>query len=794
MSSTLKLTQPLTQLPIQISQEQRQQQLIELQKRRAAILAARALPVVPVSQIQVAPVSQIQVAPVIPPKPIPGQQSVYFGSLFSKIQNSATGAFNKIKQDPRIQTQIQNYLPSNSQIPRQEYGNINFIAFAGVVLSRLAYYDYNLFIDIFNSVMSVPYPETGQTFGNLLMQINGKISTMPTMPPGSLDDNQIFGVQRINFNTMNQGLNQIFSPSREVLLQQKKQPQEQMQPQQMQPQQSSSRFGRLFSFTSRQSQEQMQMQSQQGIKFISIASSRYTEIFAVADSKTPNMIYLLFRGTSTAKTGKVYLNKKTAFPMQLCQENPDTFLYGMVRVLSELFHTIIEAVTFLATNFLGNSQPNTVKLFVTGHSLGGGLATIFAYLWQDAKMKSPYNSGKYAVLSKQIICISVGAPRALGVQTAKKFCDYVKKGDIYYIRLVTEGDDVTALPIKTALPGLSESYSHPCSSSLIESGMKVFYTFFDNANANANANASDNRSLVVRTCQKKAPFDCNNNSQSLTEKLMTQARKAPQIANAAYKSGNQAALNLAGEVHLIYLGIIFSDIETIIKSIDGTPSDLSNEEATEEEKNKGVKKIIICRLIEGSLVASNTIPSYKSYFYLLSDLTTPNGFVQVPILGISISAPAQDVKMTSGAFNRIMNSMEQITTASDLLLKGKNFNPVSKGFWASIMGPRMMPPIGCPVQRRTMSGINLFGRTPPPPPPPKQGLLSALFSAPPPPPPPTPKSRFGIFGFGGKTLKRKIKKIINTKTNKNINTKKQNKKSIKNKKQIKSRKQTKSRK
>jgi poly(3-hydroxybutyrate) depolymerase len=44
-----------------------------------------------------------------------------------------------------------------------------------------------------------------------------------------------------------------------------------------------------------------------------------------------------------------------------------------------MIHTIIETMRYLATDFLGATQPNSVKIFTTGHSLGGAMCTNFAY-------------------------------------------------------------------------------------------------------------------------------------------------------------------------------------------------------------------------------------------------------------------------------------------------------------------------------------------------------------------------------------------------------------------------------
>jgi hypothetical protein len=195
------------------------------------------------------------------------------------------------------------------------------------------------------------------------------------------------------------------------------------------------------------------------VKYISIGWSNYGEVFVVADKRMPNTIFVLFRGTYSAKTAALYSKPTSAVPLTVCNDTagkPEQFLYGIFKATSEMIHTIVESVRYLATDFLGATKPNSVKIFTTGHSLGGAMCTDFAYLWVGIKKTAPYNTGPYNVLADNIVCVSLGAPRCMSSSVAQKFCNLVSIGKILYLRITTNGDPITGVPLKLG-------YQHPCS-------------------------------------------------------------------------------------------------------------------------------------------------------------------------------------------------------------------------------------------------------------------------------------------------------------------------------------------
>ncbi len=203
------------------------------------------------------------------------------------------------------------------------------------------------------------------------------------------------------------------------------------------------------------------------IRYISIATSNYGEIYIVADKRTPHTLYIAFRGTYSAKTAGIYLQMNTFEPYEV--KNGDGFLLGMYKTIIEVFHTIVEAMVEMS-KFLGATQP--IKIFTTGHSLGAGLATIFSYLWQHFSSHEQYKDARYKVFSPNIICLSYGSPRVFNPQAASKFCEYAtsygpgKPLKIFYERVVSKGDPVAGMPKKSFLVvhrGIIARYEHPCS-------------------------------------------------------------------------------------------------------------------------------------------------------------------------------------------------------------------------------------------------------------------------------------------------------------------------------------------
>jgi hypothetical protein len=325
---------------------------------------------------------------------------------------------------------------SNLNRKSEKYGDVHFISFFGAILARLAYLNDNNFLKNYASIIGpVIQPK-------ILQAING---VNPNNLRLLLDDQTLFGLNKWpndtfrNFEYSYKGRNYLDVLKLNI-------------PQNVNIINGETIGNLVYPPPGQQTQPN-------DVKYISIGWSNYGEVYVVADKRMPSMLFVLFRGTYSAKTAALYSKPTSIVPLTVCNDaagKPEQFLYGIFKATSEMIHTIVEAMRYLATDFLGATQPNSVKVFTTGHSLGGAMTTDFAYLWMGVKKTAPYNSAPYNVLSDNIVCISLGAPRCMSSSVAQKFCRLVAEGKILYLRITTNGDPVTGVPLKFG-------YQHPCS-------------------------------------------------------------------------------------------------------------------------------------------------------------------------------------------------------------------------------------------------------------------------------------------------------------------------------------------
>ena len=325
---------------------------------------------------------------------------------------------------------------SNFSRKTDMYGDVHFISFLGSILSRLAYMDDNKFLANYSQIIGpVIQPKILQGINSVNANNLGEL----------LDDQKIFGLDK--------GQNDIFSN--------------------YEYQYKGKNFIDFIKLNMPQNiniingdiagNKSLPVPGQptplDAVKYISIGWSNYGEIYVVADKRMPNTLFLIFRGTYSAKTAALYSKPTSVVPLTVCNDSkgePEKFLYGIFKPTTEMIHTIIETMRYLAVDFLGATAPNSVKIFTTGHSLGGAMCSDFAYLWMGVKKTSPYDAAPYNVLADNIVCVSLGAPRCMGTSVARKFCNFASQKKILFLRITTRGDPVTALPPKLG-------FEHPCS-------------------------------------------------------------------------------------------------------------------------------------------------------------------------------------------------------------------------------------------------------------------------------------------------------------------------------------------
>jgi len=330
-----------------------------------------------------------------------------------------------------------------------KYGDTNFVAFLSSTLSRLAYFNDNKFLTNYSSIMGPVIPV------NILKQIDTVIGTQDLK--NLKDDMTCFDLYDIQTHQLKEG------PFKGYVLQNSTNYNIDYVGLNM-PQNINIINKELQGETNIVKLTELKAPllppGENEVKYISIAWSNYGEIYIVADKRMSNTIFVIFRGTYSAKTAALYSKPHSLVPLTVCKD--EKFLYGIFKPTVEMIHTIIESITYLATNFLNATKEKPVTIFTTGHSLGGAMCSNFSYLWMGIKKTPPYNNAPYDVLSDKIICISLGSPRCMSPKVAANFCKFCEKGKIFYLRITTRGDPITGLPAKSVV-GFTEGFQHPCS-------------------------------------------------------------------------------------------------------------------------------------------------------------------------------------------------------------------------------------------------------------------------------------------------------------------------------------------
>jgi hypothetical protein len=298
---------------------------------------------------------------------------------------------------------------NKNNVDNMPTNNVNFICFYGAILSRLSYFDDTKFAMMYSNIFGNVIPL------NMLKNINDS--------PNSMDDQITFPdtvepcQKYVDFNKLNmpQRINYIIGEST-------------------------------------QHEQELQLNTTQSpnyLKYISLAWSRYGEVYIVVDTRMKDCIWVIFRGTYSNKTAAIYTKISSVVPLSVCKPN-EKYLFGIFDVTVECIHMIVEAMIYLSRTYLNKGA----KIYTVGHSLGGAMCTLFSYLWQNVNLK------RKSRFHKTVYCFSYGAPRCFDTVVSNNFCKLIKSGHIVYKRIVTRGDPVPALPTKYVPKA---TYAHPCS-------------------------------------------------------------------------------------------------------------------------------------------------------------------------------------------------------------------------------------------------------------------------------------------------------------------------------------------
>jgi hypothetical protein len=201
------------------------------------------------------------------------------------------------------------------------------------------------------------------------------------------------------------------------------------------------------------------------IKYFSISNDSYGGTFILADKNIPNAIFVIFRGTYSAKSAGTYTRPDSLVAQPGRAGEGNKYLYGISNVTYSTLHNIMSCCNELVT-FLGKqSNPESIQLITTGHSLGGGLATTFSLIFNGRLKGFQEQLPGLKALKSEIYTISVAAPRVLSTETSDAFCDIINgtpqkgqlaKPKIHFRRLAARGDPVPGLPPSGA------GFRHPC--------------------------------------------------------------------------------------------------------------------------------------------------------------------------------------------------------------------------------------------------------------------------------------------------------------------------------------------
>lgn len=529
------------------------------------------------------------------------------------------------------------------------FGDIPFIVFYNTVLARLAYFTSENFIQAYLEIFGPIIPL------NLMQSINDAPfnKTIFNSSIYNLDNHPDIPVYRnekermIDFTVMAQQINDITSKRAK----------------------STTKGETVISIGTEK------------VAYMSISTSNYGGYYILVDSRMPNSIFIVFRGTYSAKSAGSYTKPSSLIPSKIGTDVPKAqldaklkedqgkmygVLIGIEKLLDDAYHTIIESMLYLSKKYLNAHTAGSVKVFTTGHSLGGGLCTLFTNNWYEFVRTSPYNQVPYNIFNQKICCISIASPRVMSPGLANNFCSKVEKGLILYKRLANRGDPVPALPNKSVI-GLSEGFEHPCSGSKYEKNQGGF------------TNMHCSNALKMRPMLKTdlgTSLDCTNTKSRLS------------------LSGNPLA-------HTSYLYVNFVNAVPISEFLlSGMPSMVKKRLI---EINRTKKGETVVRMILGD-TKSNTQLQFKSIYFNLNNLRPKDKQIKSinPDKAPLVSA---DSLMNINTFKRILAGMKEIPPQTSL-------NEVNYDELVDIEGAKFaMPDIDGIMEEKPVGGKKTRRRT-----------------------------------------------------------------------------------
>jgi hypothetical protein len=201
------------------------------------------------------------------------------------------------------------------------------------------------------------------------------------------------------------------------------------------------------------------------LSIISIADSNYGDTLIFGMSFL-NIVFTAFRGTYSAKTAQSYTQLSSLTPKPI-DKYGDLGLGGVAKIELETAKTTLNAILETANELFAKINKKVI-MAVTGHSLGGAMATLktFELLRNDKDKMDAAASNKenpFFCINPIPICVTFGAPRVLGKNTNATLCGWITNKQLFFTRCSNHGDPVTSMP------SASLGYYHPCSDKSNES-------------------------------------------------------------------------------------------------------------------------------------------------------------------------------------------------------------------------------------------------------------------------------------------------------------------------------------
>jgi hypothetical protein len=311
-------------------------------------------------------------------------------------------------------------------------------------------------------------------------------------------------------------------------------------------------------------------------------------------------------------------------------------LNGINKILHDSLNTIVESMNYLCQTYLKSadgSSPtdDSIKVLTMGHSLGGGLCTLFSLAWYEICRIEPYNKAPFTIFKKPITTISIASPRVLSTGLSEYYCDKVKEKQIILQRITVRGDPVPGLPNKAWI-SKGKGYDHPCSSE----------DYVDERKQISLDIASTIRMRPLRKIDYNAPF------------------KAKNIKTRMQMSANPGS-------HTEYLNIDFNNAVSILEFIGLSGRGADKSSASEIKRSDKGHTMVRLILGEADENTDGVLEKFKTIFYDLEQLRIPDEPRKEGSTDELDQPTKDDIYMSPEIFKQLIDDMHP--------LEGDQLNP-----------------------------------------------------------------------------------------------------------------------